>query len=650
MSNGISEGITKRCVPLTQGALGPDLRVNYEFGLVLGVDEFRQEQLYHLGNDYLHHRGLHGFGTVSGLEVSLRGPEAPEVMVSPGIGVDQLGRTFVVRYPQCASLADWLANQENPSAINAVYVVAEYDECLDALVPIAGQPCSSSAQNQAESRIRRAFNIRLQAQPPVMEGWAAARRLGELMSHVELVPDLDSNDTDEMNIIELVRLLLRTGAYAGRLTQLRDAAAAEGRTGWKFLRLSLATAQQALARILTVWVTEVRPQLTPDLIDPGEDAEAAILLATLRRVDESGDEVPSPNAVGGWVASDQARPFLLSTQVIQSLLFMGEAASEAVGAGLMREFVSIDTVPIPRGQRLMLSMWFHLDEPPKFGDNAVSIGRVLNDRVVPMNLVGPADTTGANGNHMIWSMRPPGRESPLEDGQLLEIRFNTDQVRLGNRTLTQVLQDEDYGYLGYDGENTLTVYYIVDAPQVAQQPQPGGLTEAEVQAMIDAVRTVPFVTITPVAFETPDMITYELWFHMDVQFTPGGIPEVGLLEGLSEENFRVYVELPGERLGRVEVQNIDQERGNIYTLFADGSKLAEEYGEEPGVGLRYLRFVFLLKSDLKITTRAGTFTIPEYMDNFDIKFEGYFSEYALPEGDAQNVIVSYVRSPAMREQ
>ena len=52
-------------------ALDPLKRVCYSTGLVLGVDEFRQEQEYFLAKDRLHQRALHGYGTVCGLKVSI---------------------------------------------------------------------------------------------------------------------------------------------------------------------------------------------------------------------------------------------------------------------------------------------------------------------------------------------------------------------------------------------------------------------------------------------------------------------------------------------------------------------------------------------------------------------------------------------------
>ena len=95
---------------LVQDALDPFKRVNYTMGLVLGVDEFTQEQTYLLERDRLHNRALHGYGTVHGLQVTVP-PEAaePMVMVTAGMAVDPQGQHICVPADQCARLNDWLA-------------------------------------------------------------------------------------------------------------------------------------------------------------------------------------------------------------------------------------------------------------------------------------------------------------------------------------------------------------------------------------------------------------------------------------------------------------------------------------------------------------------------------------------------------------
>lgn len=73
----------------------PPRRVNFFEGLVLTAADLAAEQEYHRGMRYLHNR-LHGYGTVSGLEVVVtRG----RVRVGPGTAIDVLGREIVVTTP-----------------------------------------------------------------------------------------------------------------------------------------------------------------------------------------------------------------------------------------------------------------------------------------------------------------------------------------------------------------------------------------------------------------------------------------------------------------------------------------------------------------------------------------------------------------------
>ena len=81
--------VSQPCVSLGTGTLSPDLRVFYQYGMVLGLDDFLQEQTHNLGLDYHHERALHGYGTVYGLHVTTTTPADAlgdvTVTVEPGI-------------------------------------------------------------------------------------------------------------------------------------------------------------------------------------------------------------------------------------------------------------------------------------------------------------------------------------------------------------------------------------------------------------------------------------------------------------------------------------------------------------------------------------------------------------------------------------
>jgi hypothetical protein len=94
-------------------ALSPPERVNYETGVLLDAEDFRDEQTYHRARLARALKYLIGFGTLAGLRVT---PPAAadaelELTVEPGIAVDRLGRLIELQASQCIRLARWFAAQ-----------------------------------------------------------------------------------------------------------------------------------------------------------------------------------------------------------------------------------------------------------------------------------------------------------------------------------------------------------------------------------------------------------------------------------------------------------------------------------------------------------------------------------------------------------
>lgn len=92
-------------------------RVHYATGVLLGADDFADEQRYLRGRIARAHAALYGHGTVAGLRVSCPAPDNPEleVFVAPGLAMDRLGRLIEVRRTQCIHIARWLARQQDPA-------------------------------------------------------------------------------------------------------------------------------------------------------------------------------------------------------------------------------------------------------------------------------------------------------------------------------------------------------------------------------------------------------------------------------------------------------------------------------------------------------------------------------------------------------
>ena len=97
----------------------PLKRVSYQPGMLLGLEATRAEQEYHRRHLNRHNYWLHGSGTVAGLSVSAKGDDPGDdttqsrikLLVSPGIGVDGLGREITVYEPYCIDLGAWLTSQ-----------------------------------------------------------------------------------------------------------------------------------------------------------------------------------------------------------------------------------------------------------------------------------------------------------------------------------------------------------------------------------------------------------------------------------------------------------------------------------------------------------------------------------------------------------
>src|SRR5262245_2424804 len=129
----------------------PSKHVNYNLGMVLGVDDFTQEFAYLSERNQRLARDLLGYGTVWGLrvftEIESRGPR---VVVENGVAVSPRGQLIHVPSAQCAYLNDWLNSERTrvelanrlgspPSDSVTIYVALCYRECPTDKAPIPGE-------------------------------------------------------------------------------------------------------------------------------------------------------------------------------------------------------------------------------------------------------------------------------------------------------------------------------------------------------------------------------------------------------------------------------------------------------------------------------------------------------------------------------
>jgi hypothetical protein len=496
------------CVSLATGTLSPDQRVNYAYGMVLGLDEFLQEQLHTLAKDYLHERALHGFGTVSGLAVSaapVDGASDFQISAATGIAIDQWGREIVVRCDQCVRLGAWLAAQERhspgilgqhlgPSGEVTVYVVASYAECLDRLVPLPGQPCSSSSEVTVASRIRDAWDLELRWAPPAMPRWDTDRRLARLLDDVTVVAGLGPADSDEAEITDAVRAL---AGLADNGPGDLDPEPGPSGAAWQ---LPAATAAAALDRILTVWVTEVRPALHLDLIEPGAASDPAVLLSAVTFVPAAPFDVSAPAITACDDPDDDGRPYLLHTELIQELHRLGVASP---GPKETKDLVTL-AAQVDASSILVVDAWFHLDDPVRLPDSIEVRDETGGSQPFSAAAVNP----DANGFSSDWTLQAPGNGVMTADGLQISALFPaaTILVKDATTTLAQVQQHGPALLNADEASGDVTAYAEVRGRTAVVTPP--------------SRPNVEFVTVTDLRVNA-ELAMIELWFHIE----PHGIKD-----------------------------------------------------------------------------------------------------------------------------
>jgi hypothetical protein len=329
-------------VSTTKKPLDPVKRVKYTMGLVLGVDDFEQEQLYLMERDRLHHRALHGYGTVNGLEVSVRDDSGnPMVMVSPGMAVNPRGESICIPENQCAVINDWLKEHQQevlehlgsppPGDSLSLYVVLCYRECETDKVPIPGAPCRSQDDTMAPSRIADHFELYLKLGPPAQLEEEVVKAFGNLLRRIEITDGPYTYLTPEQ-MQDLVRDLYKEIGSPPELSPPEETSPPGSGDN---LYLHPDEAADILREGFRVWVTEVRPKILEKGRICGElPDEACVLLAQLDVNLEISEEILHVDTADpGILIIEDNRPILLHTRLLQEWLLcrsMGTAASGGV--------------------------------------------------------------------------------------------------------------------------------------------------------------------------------------------------------------------------------------------------------------------------------------------------------------------------------
>ncbi len=314
-------------------------RVRHFAGLVLGPEEFQQDQLYFMERDRLHQRALHGYGTVMGLAVQVRDNASgrPEVLVDPGLAVTPRGGSVCVPLAQCADLDGWLGVHSgelsggaigsppgspplgSPPSQATVWLVLCPRECETDMVPVLGDPCRTAEDATAASRIKDDFELKLVTTPPEHLEEAAVRLFGQLLRAIEISavagPFLTPQD-----LAALVRRLVPAGSPPSLPTLAELLAAGSPplvASPPGTLLVHPDDAQAALLAAWREWITFVRPQIAHGAAGCSGAGESCVLLA---RLDFGIVSTTTGLQVDGAVQVDDAdRPWLLHTRLLQEL-------------------------------------------------------------------------------------------------------------------------------------------------------------------------------------------------------------------------------------------------------------------------------------------------------------------------------------------
>jgi len=449
-------------VPPLEG-LDSSKRVNYTIGMVLGVDEFRQEQAYLIGKNRLHNRVLHGYGTVYGLQIATGGSsEDPEIVVSPGLAINPLGQEIEVSPAQCARLNQWLkAHRDDPEMRLSsppvspsqpfdltLYLVLCYTACETDNISLPGTPCRKEEDTFAASRLKDDFELKLSFRPPPLLEETAIRRFGNLLNRIEISSEAPVYllEADPEGLVNLVRQLGEVSAEEclspetpGSPSPLEEII---------FLRPE--TACEDLRKAFRVWVTETRPRLLERqaaAIKPGD--ENCVLLAKIEFT------VNENYTVEGDVSIDQTcRPYLLQTRLLQEWIMCGRGTAN-VSRGGDNVFATLFVLDQRR-----LDIWIHHPEALEIPANAANLNAVLLEvNGANVNNFSIAPVAGATNLFRLTLGAGVLAARRFEHRRRIEVRFDTRQITAADgASLAEIIAREDYDYLNRDENQIITIY------------------------------------------------------------------------------------------------------------------------------------------------------------------------------------------------
>src|SRR5262249_44034899 len=147
--------------------INPFYALRYQFGMLLGVEDFDAAQAYARGKVRLHNAWLHREGVVWGFGVTAPPVSATdptprgEIQVDPGLALDSLGHELHLDAPACINVGAWYdKHKADPGfpqldgttggTIDA-RVELRFRACLARQVPAMTDSCDSGSNGTAYS-------------------------------------------------------------------------------------------------------------------------------------------------------------------------------------------------------------------------------------------------------------------------------------------------------------------------------------------------------------------------------------------------------------------------------------------------------------------------------------------------------------------
>jgi len=339
-------------VALSQSGQNPALHVNYAKGMVLGVDDFTQEFTYLANRDQWALKEALGYGTSSGLAVTVDedGENGGRVKVAKGAAVTPSGKLVCVPVDQCALLNKWLEKPDNGKEVDklinsspllsplasppaggmlSLYLVLCYADCKTSPVPIPGDPCRSEDQLMADSRIADDFHLALRTVAPGQREEGAVRDFVDWLKQVAVVDASPPPAADEKAWVDALGVAAKPWLDAAKASP--PPATLPKLTDFMFGSppSTLSIASTDLAAFLRVafrfWVTDLRPQWMGRMCGAmaGADDDCVLLARLEMPVILAGSPGVWQVAGGKEVVliDESSRPYLMSMRLLQEWLF-----------------------------------------------------------------------------------------------------------------------------------------------------------------------------------------------------------------------------------------------------------------------------------------------------------------------------------------